>query len=60
LTFLSRSYESLKHEIAPKLQYSYLSYTAMKMLYFNLAKISKKPEDAKDDSYMKDFKKVFS
>jgi hypothetical protein len=32
----------------------------MKMLYFNLSKLAKKPEDAKDDSYMKDYKKVYS
>jgi hypothetical protein len=32
----------------------------MKMLYFNMSKLAKKPEDAKDDTYLKDFKKAFS
>ncbi len=32
----------------------------MKMLYFNMSKLAKRPEEAKDDSHLKDFKKVFS
>ncbi len=34
----------------------------MKMLYFNMSKLAKKPEDAAkdDDTYLKDFKKAFS
>ena len=35
LTFLTRSYDQLRTDIAKKLQASYLSYVSQKMLYFN-------------------------
>ena len=55
MTFLSRQYDVLRHEIAGKLQRSYLTYISNKMLFFNLYKLAQ-PNDK--DPEGKELRKV--